>query len=244
MRSALDRLIAGVDEPFIGAVSSRCVQLCPQNFGVLDEAETESLRADYAGINLRLHANARVLSRHVLWDASTVTDATLPYFHALADRSRRLGADTISIHAGNTEHASLAQMFDNLRRLQDEVFRDVRVAVEGLYPHAKRPQLVVTWSEYEALLRSGLFFAVDLSHLHIVRAHEGAHDDLVRALLSSPQCLEVHTSGNDGRRDEHALLTEEPWWFPFLSSAGANSVVFTESNQARALRSRHLVHHT
>jgi hypothetical protein len=130
-----------------------------------------------------------------------------------------------------------------VRRLQDEVFRDIRVAVEGLYPHTKRPQLVGTWSEYEALLRSGMFYAVDLSHLHIVRAHEGAHDDLVRALLSSPQCVEVHTSANDGCRDLHALLTEEPWWFPFLSAVGANAVVFTESNQARALRSC-LIHHT
>jgi hypothetical protein len=242
VRAALDRLAVGVSEPVVGALSTQHCQVCPQNFGVLSEAEAEALRADYPDTQLRLHANARVLPRHVLWDASTVCDDTLPYYAALADRSHRLGAEAISIHAGNVEHATLQQMFDNVRRLQDTVFRDVSVAVEGLYPHAKRPQLLGTWAEYDALLRAELPFALDLSHLHIVRAHEGEHTDLVRELLASPNCLEVHTSGNDGRRDEHALLTEAPWWWPMLPNVGPNAIVFSESNHARALRATSLIH--
>lgn len=210
LRHALDRITAGIAEPVLGALSSAHAQCCPQSFGQIDEAEAEALRRDYPATQLRLHANARVIERHVLFDASTVDEGTLPYFRALADRSRRLGAQAISIHAGHADNADLAQMFDNVRRLQDDVFGEVRVAIEGLYPHVKRPQLLSTWADYEALLRAELPYAIDLSHLHIVRRCEGDHLDLVRELIASPHALELHCSGNDGRRDEHAFLVEAP----------------------------------
>jgi hypothetical protein len=243
LRYALDQITKGVSEPIIGALSATHAQCCPQNFGQIGEAEAEALRQDYPGTQLRLHANARVLARHVLWDASTVSTSTLPYFHALADRSRRLGATTISIHAGNTENASLDEMFENLRRLQGEVFGDIQLAVEGLYAHPKRPQLLGTWREYEALLRAELPFALDLSHLNIVSRNEGARMDLVRDLLASDHCLEIHTSGNDGRLDQHALMTEAPWWLPLLEGMGRNAIAFSESNQTRGMRAAHSTRH-
>lgn len=236
VRAALNRITAGIEEPVIGALCADHIQVCPQNFGQVDEAEAEALREAFPGSQLRLHANARVLPHHVLFDASTVRDHSLPYFRALADRSHRLGASVLSIHAGNAENASLSQMFDNVRALQDGVFGDIRLAIEGLYPHDKRPQLLGTWAEYETLLRSELPFALDLSHLNIVCRHEGERIDLVRDLLASDRCLEVHTSGNDGRRDEHALLTGPPWWLPLLEGMGRNAIAFSESNQTRAMR--------
>lgn len=242
LRHALDRITAGVAEPIIGPLSAAHVQCCPQSFGQISEGEAEALREDYPGSQLRLHANARVIERHVLFDASTVDESTLPYFRALADRSRRLGARAISIHAGHADNADLATLFDNLRRLQEEVFGDVRVALEGLYPHPKRPQLLSTWADYEALLRSGLPYAIDLSHLNIVCRAEGDRLDLVRELIASPNAIELHISGNDGRRDSHAFLVDEPWWLPLLDLAGPNAIVFSESNQTRAMRAARHTH--
>jgi len=242
VRAALDRITAGISEPIIGALSSAHCQVCPQNFGAIDEAEAEALRAAYPLSQLRLHANARVLQHHCFLDASTVSDSTLPYFHALADRSRRFGASAMSIHAGNQSNATLDQMFDNVRRLQDQVFGHIRLAVEGLYPNPKRPQLLGTWAEYEALLRADVPFAIDLSHLHIVRRSEGDRIDLVRELIASPNALEIHSSGNDGKRDEHAFLTDTPWWLPLLGEVGPNAVIFSESNQPRAMRAARPTH--
>lgn len=235
IRDALDHIAAGLSEPYLGKVGSDHVQLCPQNFGHLSEAECEGLLQDYPQMQLRLHANARVFNRHVLWDASHLSADTRPYFEALADRSRRLGASAMSIHAGYPEGCrNLQGMFDNMRRLQDEVFGDVQVAVEGLYPHPKRPQLLSTWADYEALMQQGdIAYAIDLSHLNIVAHAQGQHDDLVRDLIAAPQCIEIHVSGNDGRRDSHDLLREQPWWLPMLDQAGPNAVIFTESNHAR-----------
>ena len=237
VRSALDRIQCGLSEPVIGPLSAAHIQLCPQNFGCLNEAEVESLRASYPDSAMRLHANARVLERHLLWDAASVSDHTLPFFNALADRSRRLGAAAMTIHAGVRAEATIDQMFDNVRRLQGEVFGDIRIGVEGLYPHAKRPQLLSTWADHDRLLRAeDIDFAVDLSHLNIIATHEGVHDDLVRELVASPRCIEVHVSGNDGERDQHEMLTEEPWWIGLLDHLGPNAIVFSESNHARTKR--------
>lgn len=235
VRAALARLRDGTCEPQLGPLSTAHVQVCPQNFGAVSVEEAEALRADFPEMQLRCHANARVLERHVLFDASTVNDDTFPYFAALADRSRRLGADTISIHAGYAKNTSLELMFDNVRRLQDEAFGDIRVAVEGLYPNKDRPNLLATWADYERALREGLFLAIDLSHLQIVAKHDGAMQlDLVRELLASPTTLECHLSDNDGSRDAHDVLARAPWWWPLLDALHPNAVAFSEGNHTRS----------
>lgn len=238
-RSALMRLRAGISEPQLGPLSTAHVQICPQSFGVIDEGEAEALRAAFPEMQLRCHANARVLSRHHLLDASTANPDTRPYYAALADRSRRLGATAVSIHAGYAQNASLAQMIDQVRWLQDTVFGEVQVAIEGLYPAPRRPQLVATWADYEHLLRVGVPMAIDLSHLAIVAHHDGQmQTDLVRELLASPSTLEVHCSDNDARTDRHDVLARAPWWWDTLDAVHGEALVFSEGNQTRGLDSR------
>jgi hypothetical protein len=238
---AVARIAAGIEEPLFGRVDLAHVQLCPQNPGRLDEATCEALAAAYPDTRLRTHANARVDVGLLIRDLSTVDDDTLPFFRLLADRNRRFGAEAISLHAGYQDQASLDGMLDNLQRLQDEVLGDIAVAVEGLYPSKRRDQLVSTWADYETLLAKGVPLAIDLSHLKIVAHYDGGwQQNLVEALLSSPQLREVHLSDNDGRADQHSVCSAPPWWWPVLNaiSLPAHAVVFTEGNALGQLRGR------
>lgn len=238
VRSALDRLSTGISEPQLGVLSTAHVQVCPQNFGCIDEAEADALREAYPNMQLRPHANARVWPVHVHFDASSRGEDAFAYFEALADRARRFGATALSIHAGFQADATLDQMIANVRRLQDEVFGDITLAVEGLYGNAHRPQLMDTWAEYEAVLIAGVPLAIDLSHLNIVATQDGRfQDDLVRALLASPTTLEVHLSANDGEKDAHRVLDHAPWWWSLLDAVGPNAVLFSEGNQMRLRQS-------
>ena len=191
----------------------------------------------YPDTQLRLHANARVLPFHLRFDASSDLNQSAPYFEALADRSRRLGAAAMSIHAGERVNTDDTGLYDNLSRIQD-IFGDIRVAVEGMYPSTRTPYLMDTREAYEDVLRRGVPFALDLSHLQIV-AHQQQTDctDLARDMVASPQCLEVHLSDNDSVSDRHNLLCEVPWWWEVLEHTHENALLFTEGNQIRHQRS-------
>lgn len=64
---------------------------------------------------------------------------------------------------------------------------------------------------------------------------EGPQDDLVRSMLASPRCLEVHLSANDGRADQHQVLEslDGVWWAPLLQHIHQDCVVFSEGNRLR-----------
>lgn len=237
VKTAIEAIIAGASEPMIGTLASSHIQCCPQNLGHLSEAVCEDLRASFPESKLRLHANARALPHHVRYDASTFSDDTRYYYEALADRSRRLGATTYSLHAGFKRNCTLPQMIDNLRRIQD-IFGDVQVAVEGLYPNKTNPQLMDTWDAYQAVLDAGVPLAIDVSHTKIVARAEGSVDEgLLRDLLASPTTIEVHLSDNNGVADHHDILRREPFWWHLLPTMNANAVVFSEGNQLRYRRS-------
>jgi hypothetical protein len=57
---------------------------------------------------------------------------------------------------------------------------------------------------------------------------------LLREMVSSEQCKEIHLSGNDGVRDQHAPLTTHPWWWDVLSFAHPDAVVFYEGRPRMA----------
>lgn len=231
---AVERICAGVSEPVYGQASSAEIQLCPQSSGHLGEAACEALAERFAKTKFRLHANAKVQRGHKFFDASTFNDQTRGYYEDLADRSRRLGATAYSLHAGYAENCTLSQMLDNLRRIQDIFGPGIEVAVEGLYPNNHRAQLMDTWAAYEEVMRSGVAMAIDLSHLHIVARKESNRDyGLMKALVQHDRTLELHISDNNGAADSHAVIEREPWWWPVLQHAGANAVVFSESNQVR-----------
>lgn len=236
LHACVARLHAGIEEPLFGQLHADAVQVCPQTPGHITEDVCEELASLWPSTRFRLHANARVDSRLRILDASTFSDATLPYYRMLADRSRRLSAPAYSLHAGYRANSSFAAMLDSVRRLED--LFGIPVAVEGLYPREDRPQLMDRWAEYEAVMRSGLHLALDLSHLNILRAKEGDHLDLAAELIRYQGTIEIHVSGNDGRRDAHSVLSAAPWWMPLLEQAPSHALIFSEGNQLRPHESR------
>ena len=236
--ACLEKLSQGVQEPMWGVLSTEHVQLCPQTMGVLTDPHVDELMQRHPEVNFRLHANARVQPKHRLLDASTFSPETLDYYQDLARVSQRLNASAYSLHAGYAQHSSQQDMFEHVKRIQ-ELFGDIPVAIEGLYPNRHREQLIDSWKGYEALLESGHYMAIDLSHLQIVARHEKHWEEgLVEALLSSEKCLEIHLSENDGYKDQHVLSLNAPLWVKYLEKAHTNAVLFSEGDQTRQVRAK------
>lgn len=221
-------------EPALGAIGISHAQLCPQNRGILDEAEVDTLRSAFPNCRLRIHANARVLPNRQVIDLDRF-DAADPYWQQMARISRRLDAPAYTAHAGQKKHATLDQAFDNTRRACD--LFGVPVGIEGHYPTPRDLFLLSTWEDYARLLTERVGFVLDLSHVHILATQTGRYErNLLAELLQSPDLLEVHLSANAGQSDEHAVLAERPWWWPLLEAARLpqTCTVFTEGNHLRA----------
>ncbi|MDE2099864.1 MAG: hypothetical protein KGL39_21605 [Patescibacteria group bacterium] len=228
---------AGVlSEPAVGPLRVDHLQLVPQSYGVLTPALAEQLRSDHPSVAFRLHANVRVTEDYRVVDLSNMfAPVHEPWLHNAAQISQRLGARAYTAHAGYRHQASLAQMLDNARRAAD-VF-GCPVGVEGLYPSPRADYLVSTWVEYRAVFESGVPYAVDLSHLNIVQRAEGrAELSLVREMLASERCIEVHVSSNDGTRDLHQICEEPAWWADLLDHVHPAAVVFSEGNHRPRVR--------
>jgi hypothetical protein len=219
-----------LSEPLLGAIRLDRVQLVPQGRGVLDFGLCETLQEEHPNTQFRLHANCRVLpARHVMADLSGLS-LHEPYFDQAAKISKALCAQAYSAHAGRRSEATMGEMMDNARRLSDRF--DCPVAIEGHYPDAHNTWLVNSWSEYEQVWASGLPYALDLSHLNILR-HKTRHTewDLISEMLSSDQCLEVHVSANDGHGDQHQICADEVWWWDVLQvCTHPDAVIFSEGN--------------
>lgn len=237
--AAAQAAMRGVAEPQVGALLTDHIQLVPQSCDLLDAGLAEVLANAWPSTAFRLHANVRVLPRRRLADLCTF-ERDRDWFEAAARVHRVLGASVYSAHAGQRRDATLDEMFDNARQCAD--LFGCPVAIEGQYPIAGGDPhrfLVSSWSEYRALLDSGLPYALDLSHLNILAHRTGQRDDtLVAEMLSSPACLEVHISDNDGRADTHRVLLREPWWWPLLRHIHPGAVVFSEGNHCRQTNER------
>lgn len=221
-------------EPAHGALQLHEVQLVPQSQGVLDERTCEELRARYPQTRFRLHANVRVLDRHRFADLAGMRKH-LDWFTRASEVHRALGATEYSAHAGARCDATMDELFDHAKRASD--LFGCPVAIEGHYPtmDGRNRWLVSSWREYEELWRSGLPFALDLSHLNIVATAEGwVHLDLVVAMLLSPSCREVHLSANDGSGDQHRACESACWWTDVLREhLQATTTVFSEGRLER-----------
>ena len=225
---AVERCQAGVVEGY-GPVSTGHIQLCPQHHGRLTDILADTLRERWPETQFRLHANVRVGLTHHRWDASSQHPEAWPYFERLAQLSQRLHAPAYTLHAGSRVTASLDSLPGFIARLSD--LFGIPVGIEGLYPNPGNTHLIATWAEYQWLLESGMPYAIDLSHLNIVATRLRCIETmLVQELLSSPCCIEVHLSGNDGRRDRHErLCNDRPWWWPlFIQYTHADATVFSE----------------
>lgn len=233
-------------DPLFGRLSLDEVQLVPQMAGILTCESAVELVQAYPGSRFRLHANVRVLPEHRRADLSNFAEERR-WFAQAARVSRVLGARAYTAHAGRRANASLQEAFDNCRRAAD--LFGCPVGIEGLYPSRAEDWLLSTWAEYRQLLTAGVAYALDLSHLHILATQSGQLDlGLVRELLASCYCMEIHVSHNDGRADSHRPCpASPPWWFDPLQRAlrypehGNGAVVFSEGNlrQGERLRDVH-----
>ena len=227
---ACDRIHAGVDEVF-GRIDPGHIQLCPQTTDFLDERRIDQLKKRFPSTQFRPHANIRTRPGPIhVFDASTHGPEADAYFIRLGRLSEQLGAPLYSLHAGRRSESSLDQLKERVAWIQDQ-FPCV-VAVEGLYPTPQKTWLVQDWTEYRWLLESGLPYALDLSHLNILVNQLGKPDmGFVCALISNPQCRELHISDNDGRADSHWILREPPWWWALLRDTPTTALCFTEGRQ-------------
>lgn len=221
------RAAGKASDPLFGELSQEHVQICPQNRGQILFSTCDQLQAEFPSTNFRLHANALVFPRHVSLDLSTYQEEH-PYWGALIAINQALGNHGYSLHAGRHNGMTLAELFDNLKVLEDRF--KCPVAVEGLYPSPEN-FFLSTWEEYAALLDADVHYAIDLSHLNIVAYHEGRYErDLTRELLSSPRCTEVHVSGNDGTSDQHnAIKGPPPVWMSDLEYCHPSTIIFSEA---------------
>lgn len=228
---AAERLRTPIDEPLFGRLSVDHVQLVPQSMGCLTEERSDALRAAHPGTALRLHANVQVLPSRRLADLSGF-ERHADWFAQAARISQLLEAPAYTAHAGRRSESGLAAMLDNARRCAD--LFGCPVGVEGHYPAAGDAWLVSSWLEYRAVFESGVPYALDLSHLHILATQTGRHETtLVAEMLACERCIEVHVSDNDGRGDWHQVCTEPPWWHPLLPHIHPDAVVFSEGNHRR-----------
>lgn len=226
---ALEKIHDGLHEGIWGPLKTDHIQICPQTFGVVSDDVAHELVEKYPQTKLRLHANARVLPKHVLWDVSTFSQDTKYYYEQLFLRQKVFKSPMMSIHAGYRGSCSWSQWLLNvqhLRSLAQSVGTDM--CVEGLYPLKAKPQYIDSFKEYQFLMDNDIPYALDLSHLNIVAKHEKWDMALVKDLLSSPLCMEVHVSDNDGHRDSHALVSKPPVWLGLLNHKSDHAVVFSE----------------
>lgn len=232
---ALQALASGIVDPFLGPISCRDIQLCPQNHGILSSSLLASYATDYPQTRFRFHANVRLDGyARTGYDASLVTPETLPYYEVLGQLSDAFSMPAYSLHAGLRERCSLTQLADNWRALQ--ACFHCPVAIEPMYPASGHPYLLDRWDELAWLYDSGIPYALDLSHVQIL-AHLSRHRDenLLLRLLTGPHCLEIHLSDNDGRRDRHTPFETAPWWWDLFVEARritSQATVFYEGNHA------------
>jgi len=218
-------------DPWFGPLSVSDVQVCPQNCRRrLDAAGARALREGYPGTRFRLHANARVQERQLPLADLAHAPMYRRYFRDMAEVSRALGAPAYTLHAGvRRKGQRLSELFRNVDALED--LFGIPVGIEGLYPTRSDRYWIADWTEYRALLESGRRFALDLSHVNIVHHVSGvAEDALVREMLASGNCIEVHVSDNDGMADRHRPFgaDADPWWRGMLEHVNPDAVVFYE----------------
>jgi len=218
-------------DPLLGQLSARKLQLCPQNLGQITEEMAMHFKDTHPEIEFRLHANVQLEAQPRWVDLCDWLDAK-DWFKQAGRISALLQAPVYTAHAGRRHKATLPQVLGYAK--EAEQMMGIPVGIEGHYPTRNDRWLISSWPEYRCLLESDVHYALDLSHLHIVACQTGCIEwGLVKELLASPRCLEVHVSHNDGSGDQHWLLDREspPWWWAILSRGYSDAEMFVEGKQ-------------
>lgn len=212
-------------------IQTQHMQLCPQQMGRIDKELCNKLLVKYPQTQFRCHANVRLFEELYIFDATNEQELELnkEYIKRLKETNTDLKSQVYSFHAGRRV-ISLDKMADNVKRLQDKL--QIQVAVEGLYPDKNAQWLINSWKEYEWLLNSQLYMAIDMSHLQIVAyAEQCWPKDLITELLTSSKCLEIHIAGNDEIHDNHQKVNGNEKWHELLENIQTTAIIFTEENQ-------------
>lgn len=229
---ALRRLAHPPVEPGFGTLSTAHVQLVPQNFGCLDEGLADAMRAAFPCTRFRLHANVQVLPRRIIADLAAFAEQAT-WFRRAAAVNRCLDGPAYTAHPGRRTQGTLQEVFDASRRCAE--WFDCPVGIEAQYPSADGRWLVSTWDEYRTLFESGVPYAIDLSHVHILASITRRRElGLLNEMLACERCLEVHVSDNDGTHDQHRVCQGAPWWLPLIGVVHRDAVIFSEGNHRRA----------
>lgn len=219
-------------EPMLGRLSTTHLQLCPQNRGQVDTTLATTLRQNHTEVIFRLHANVQVTDNPRIVDLCD-WPSEKDWFAEAAKVSAALQATAYTAHAGKRERATVVEVLKHVREVE-QLF-GIQVGIEGHYPTPRNTWLISSWAEYRQLLESGVRYALDLSHLNILAVRSRRiEESLVREMLSSENCLEVHVSDNDGSADQHRSLNGPPWWFPLLADIHEKAVIFSEGRQEHA----------
>lgn len=212
-------------EPILGEIGIGHVQLCPQNLGRVDEVLLSKLEELYPETEFRFHANVHLLEKMKFVN---LMDEDPEYWIRLKKLNTFIGSPPYSAHPGQRSQGAMKELFGRVLKLQDLI--GAPVAIEGMYP-SPQSYLVSSSKEYEALLNSGCYFAIDFSHLNIRRTQSRISDSLIKEMISSDRCLEIHVSGNDGSSDQHTFLKDNPWWMELLHKKNEKSIIFSESRK-------------
>ena len=215
--------------PLASEISLNHVQICPQNFGTVDESMIERLN-EFPNTRFRLHANVGLFAQRRVVDLANWGDEKFrPYWDRLIEVNGKLRGPAYTLHAGLRNDAKLTDLFGYVLDLESQM--QCPVGIEGMYPAKGNPYLCSSWTEYRQLFDSGVRYALDLSHLNIVaRTERRVETGLVKEMLASPNCIEIHVSGNDGRHDQHRAIDGSEWWIELLDQSHSGAVVFAEGN--------------
>lgn len=212
--------------PVLGAIGVSHAQICPQNYqgGPITLERIKALQEAYPETQFRFHANVRILEKGCQYDLGTA-DRLPEYTEELGHFLAELG-QPYSLHAAG----NMRPLNSQIRLAQNLTIKfGVPVAIEGLYPSRVGNTLSV-WDDWKTVLDRDVYFALDFSHLNIIlkQLNTPVPVKLIEDLLASPNCLEVHLSGNDGLRDSHEACGGEEWWLDFLPLIKETSVCFYE----------------
>jgi len=229
-------LIKSAKESFIDnsfAIKKNIIQLCPQHIGYLSPLLINNIKIKYKEIQFRLHANVKVWDKLYLFDASSDLrlEENKKYILKLKEINNLLGSKIYSYHAGR--RCSIKRLLSNVNYLED--FLGCEVAVEGLYPTKENKWNLSSYNDHEDMFyKTNLKYVIDFSHFNIINSVEKRIDfHLLKEMIESPRCLEIHISDNDGEKDSHHKITKELWWFSMMSNASLTSSVNIFSEESR-----------
>jgi hypothetical protein len=236
IQEAVEKIVNGdTYEPLFGTISANHIQICPQHTDYVSDEVVEEIVNKYPSTQFRLHADVRLKNkRGYTIDLSDFNDDTEWYFKEVARISKKLKSKVYSLHAGKRK-VSLNEFKEQYLKAQD-IFEDITLCVEGLYPAGMEKWLIDKWEEYEWLAKNKIPYALDLSHLKIVAKKYGDNSTIVNEMIANELCHEVHLSFNDGNLDSHDIagdkFSEEfEKYKGFLSHKNDHSIIFTEGNQ-------------